>query len=76
MISPDGMESSFRGLTMFVINFGVESLEQSVWFMFFVKTSSLRCVGIRKVGREYFYHLEVNACFVYCSFTYNAHSHS
>lgn len=27
MISPDGMEWSFRGLTMFVINFGVESLE-------------------------------------------------
>ena len=29
------------------------------WFMSFVKTLSLRFVGIRKVGREYFYRLEV-----------------
>ena len=46
------------------------------WFISFVKTLSLRSVGIRKVGREYFYRLEVDKCFVYCSFTYNAYAHS
>ena len=54
------------------------------WFMSFVKTSSLRSVGIRKIGREYFYYLEVDKPSVLCtvpsltstSCTYNAHAHN
>ena len=37
------------------------------WFMSFVKTSSLRSVGIRKIGREYFYYLEVDKPSVLCT---------
>ena len=39
-----------------------------------VRTSLLWSVEIRKVWRELFYHLEVKTCFLYHSFSYNAHA--
>ena len=43
------------------------SISPVKWFMSFVKTSSLRSVGIRKIGREYFYYLEVDKPSVLCT---------
>ena len=43
------------------------SISPVKWFMSFVKTSSLRSVGIRKIGREDFYYLEVDKPSVLCT---------
>ena len=49
-------------------------LISSAMVMSSVRTSLLWSVEIRKVWRELFYHLEVKTCFLYHSFSYNAHA--